>query len=255
MSECTALCGTDVDNFYLCRQCTDRFVEDLRSVSWLAVELEVTIARQTSFGASIGAIRPSAERPLPYHPKASSVASRLHSELSTWAWEIAGMRGDTFDAVSTSDLAGWLLGHADVVRMHPQAGSIVRTIGDCVLSARRVVDRPPDRWYLGPCDECRTDMYARVKSGSVQCPGCATEYGVEERRELLLGAIEDQWATAEELSSALGTLGKPVTSERIRQWSSRGKLVKLPPHPADHNKRPRYRVSDVLALLVGTVAK
>lgn len=255
MSECVANCGTSVDSYYLCKQCTDAFAADLRDVEWLAVELEVTLARQTAFGAPIGRVVASAERPLPYHPKASSVASRLHSELATWTWEIAGMRGDEFDEVGTQGLAAWLVRNVNAVRLHPQAGSIVRTIGDAVRAARSVVDRPPDKWFAGPCDECSADMYAQIRYGSVQCPSCGCEYDVEERRESLLSVIEDQWATAEELSSALGTLGKSVTSERIRKWSSRGKLVKLPPHPGDSNKRPRYRVADVLALLVDAVAK
>lgn len=250
MSTCTAGCGTETD-LYLCDQCAESFAEDLRSASWLAGELDVTISRQT--GAAIGSMRPSAEKPLPVNMRAADIAARLQSELMHWSAEVAGMRGTDVDAVSTAGFAVWLLANVDGVRLHPHAGEIARNIADVVRDAVHVIDRPAERWYAGPC-ECGADMYSRSKEGSVRCPQCQAEYDVTERRESLLSEIEDQWATTEELSSALGSLGKPVTPARIRQWSSRGKLVKLPPHPADKNQRPRYRVAEVLSLLTNSAA-
>jgi hypothetical protein len=64
-----------------------------------------------------------------------------------------------------------LLGHIPEIRRHPAVVELVDEISDAIHQARRAVDRPADRVYLGQCMEtpdeegrpvtCLEDIYAR----------------------------------------------------------------------------------------------
>lgn len=247
--KCTApTCGQPVSDGFVCTSCLNQLLADLKAVPDLVVELEVTLTRQDRFAGSVGVQARSAEKPLPFHGRASKAASALARELGVWCHDLAGCLGVVVDVEYTpAALAGWLVEHVDAVRTHPAAGELVAGVGRVVAAAVRVVDRPVERWYAGPC-ACGEDLYARSSKGSVQCPACGAVYDIEQRREELLTALEDQLATASEVCRVLGLLGWRVTPSRIRGWVHRNRLVARPPHPGDSRQHPRYRIGDVHAL-------
>ncbi|MDA3624273.1 hypothetical protein OU415_02425 [Saccharopolyspora sp. WRP15-2] len=251
VTDCQASrCGRPSSNgAALCESCTMQLEADLRMAHSLAGDLNVALTRQHRFGSSIGVVVRGGERPLPVNLRASDAAAELQRELSTWCHDLAGLRALRVDAPETvSGLASWLLRHLSEVQAHPAAGLVADGIGRVVAAAVRVVDRPVDRWYAGRCG-CGEDLYARARTGQVQCSACRAVYDIGTRREQLLAAIEDQLATTTELCRALTLLGRPLKAEQVRKWAERGKLVQKAPHPADPKHLPRYRVGDVVQLL------
>lgn len=229
MSECVRDCGTSVQDVFLCHRCTDNLSADLKALEWLSEELETTLTRQHRFGGLSGAVARSAEKPLPYHLGASNVLAEVESELAMW-------RG-VFGGLSVA-----------LVRVHELSGDFAASVESLVMRARQVVDRPPDQWYAGPC-ECGRDLYSTARRGDIVCDDCGQVYDIEARRSHLLDAIEDQLVPTSMLCRALVTLGRELKSEQVRKWVARGKLTQFPPHPSDPNKRPRYRVGDVVNLI------
>lgn len=234
VSECVRDCGTSVQDVFLCPRCTDNLVADLRALEWLTEELETTLTRQHRFGGLSGAVARSAEKPLPFHLGASKVLSEVKSELAHWHGVFGGLG-------------------SGLVRVHASSGEFAGVVESLVMRARNVVDRPPDQWYAGPC-ECGRDLYSAARRGEIVCE-CGQVYDIEDRRSHLLDAIEDQLVPTSMLCRALGMLGRELKGEQVRKWVARGKLTQLPPHPNDPNKRPRYRVGDVVNLINKSIDK
>lgn len=159
-------------------------------------------------------------------------------------------------SVPTSTLARWLGTHVEWIRHHEAGAELVDELRSAIREARRVLDRPPDRWYAGRCGDaladnagpCGEDLYAKAGSRLVTCRGCGAEYDVEARREWLLSAVEDVLATAAEIARALTSLATPVTSSTIRGYVHRRRLESRGRDPRTGN--PTYRIGDVLDLLV-----
>lgn len=115
-----------------------------------------------------------------------------------------------------------------------------------------VIDTPAPTTYVGPCDVCRRDMYAKVGAPEVKCAPCDLVYDVGPRREWLLELVVDQLATATEVSRALASWGTAVTPDRIRMWAMRERGKESPrliTRGQDLRGRPLYRVGDVLDVL------
>jgi hypothetical protein len=127
-----------------------------------------------------------------------------------------------------------------------------------VRQIRRMIDRAPDKIYLGQCgfeidgEACPQDLYVLPSRDSVHCPTCGSDWDTQARREHLLRVVEDQLDTATDISRALSPLHQPVTASMIRGYARRGKLASYAPHPRDKRALPRYRTGDVLDLLHST---
>ena len=144
----------------------------------------------------------------------------------------------------------WLLGRVDRLRVHSTAATMYRQIMEPVEKARYMIDRPPDRWYAGPCD-CGHELYAQTGQPVVECV-CGRRYEMRARREWLLAAAEDRLAPAPVIARAINWLGeKPLTPSLIRVWANRGRLLAKghEPYGEEGGERPLYRVGDVLDLL------
>jgi hypothetical protein len=146
-------------------------------------------------------------------------------------------------------LAAWLLRWAGEVAQHPDAAELHGDVLAMTEAARRTIDLPPQRHFVGPCEDCGEDLYCGPAAKVVACrtPDCGAEYPVEERRIWLLEAAVDQLRTAAELSRELPWIGG-VTIDRklINQWAVRGRITKFLPHPRDPHGRVRFRLGEVL---------
>lgn len=239
-------CHRPVADNALCTTCTATLVTDLSQVSWLVRELETLAAKLDQIGDRGG--RRGAEIPLGFRPMAAEVGDVLRGTLAAWARHVAGEAGvPLVPAEDPARLAAWLYGWREAIRHLPAAGQLVDEIGYAVRTTRRAIDRPADRVYAGPCDECEADLYAGRTSDTVKCHDCGALYPVAERRAWLLAGVREHLATAGEIAAGIGELyGEPINRKRINQWHTRGLL-------SDHGRTrregaPLFRIGDVLEL-------
>lgn len=236
-----------IDQAYACGVCADDLRVELGKVAGLAAELPAVIARQTATGAPTGVFARAAEIALPMNWTASIVDGSLRNTLSTWVRHIAEERGQIIDCDSTpAAMASWLLDRVEWIRHRPEADQIIDELTYIVGELRRAVDRPADRWYAGPCDECGDDLYARQNAAQVECRACGAVYDVTARRDWLLAAAEDTVGGPAMISAALSVLNAPVDAARIRKWAERGRLTQ---YATDARGRALYRIGDVRALV------
>jgi hypothetical protein len=218
----------------------------------LCEDLQVTIAKQDRLGDTDG--RSTDEHPLPLRLGPMEARRDLTDTLRAWADHVAQRRGipaPEHDPVKAASFLRCFLGEIQDDQM---AGDIADEIGFAVLMAQRAVDKPMQHQYVGPCDQCKADLYAHPRALSVACRNspCEAEYNVSDRRAWLLEQVEDQLRTAAELSRALpNLLQQPLSASAIRGLARRhgDKLPQKDPHPKDPMKAPRYRVGDLIALL------
>jgi hypothetical protein len=186
-------------------------------------------------------------------------ADNLGNVLTTWARDVADVVG-FLAAHSTSPAragARILLNHVPEIRRHPAVVELVDEITDAVAQARRAVDRPADRMFVGPCmseqpdDEgrlvtCLEDLYARQGAGTVRCKVCTWEHDVAERRQWLLDRAADRLFTVREAAQMMGDVGGiRVTEDRIRGYLRRDRIAY---HPIGTGRG--IRLGDLLAVVI-----
>lgn len=244
-------CDRPSPHGYVCPGCLSTVRDDLEDVPWLVYELTLVLARLNRYALGDGVCSRSADTPMPFHKGASDALERLKTALYAGIHAMAEQSGVCVpETGSVASTAAQLTRNLDVLSAHPAAGRIVDDLIRAMDGARWTVDRPADARYIGPCDDCERELYARVGRSAVQCPHCGRVYDVAARQDQLMTRLEDQLATCEEITRAFRLIdGRELTQVRIRQWAARGKLDRKPPHPADAKHRPRYRVGDVRKLI------
>lgn len=176
-------------------------------------------------------------------------ADRAHA--ARWATWRADQR--TLARGQIADLATYLGAHTATAAALPDAARHAADLHHTVARATRVIDRPPDHLYAGPCGAeqpdgvlCDTHLYADPTAPTVTCPTCSTSWTVDDRRAWLLAEARHTLGTATELARALTRYDRPMSASLIHTWHSRGRLT-----PHGHNARghPIYRLGDVLDLI------
>lgn len=200
------------------------------------------------------------ESSLPFVEVARAAAVDLHRTLARWA---ATFGHQSPDMAPTRSLAAWLLSRVSEVRLHEDAPELIEDVHQVVRRGTLIVDRPADRWYVGPCnaevktdDEttvfyCHRDLYVRPGASVVRCPACGAEDQVAHRRAWLLDHVRDHVDTAANIARHLTALGLETKAPRVRQWVKRRHLVAISERPnADPTKpgRPLYRLGDAEVL-------
>lgn len=150
VSECTALCGRPAgDASYLCGPCTADLRTTLAAIPDLLAELDVTLTRQAVHNHRGGP--QSADKPLPYDPRASEAGWVLRNTLHTWCRVL----DETVAVTSTAEAAMWLHARVGQLRTHPAAGEAHDEIRTATTQATRVIDQPAHRARIpiGPCPE------------------------------------------------------------------------------------------------------
>lgn len=252
-------CGRPVADGFVCPADSFRLDEAIQSISayhGLAWALEITLTRQDRFGTRNGSR--SAEKPVPFNHKASTASGRLLSVLRYWANRVARETGDNRPPSDLAPLATWLRPKVGWLRYHEEGARAHTTILDAVADVRRVIDRPPDLVYAGPCgatpedadEECLEDLYAFPGASYVSCR-CGTVWDVQERRRWLLDAAEDQLATTKEISRALTQYAFTVTESMIRNYEHRGLIARR----GTKGRATLFRIGDVLDVATRVVDK
>lgn len=244
-------CGKPSD-LYLCDDCLNALREDLTAVPWTIRELLTTATRETgidyrAFSESKGT--KASTPPVPMNFGALQARENLTNVL--WAaYRVLDMDGkyklEATEVPVPSVYAMLLYKHINDIAKHPDAASTRTAIRKALAAAHQLIDRRPDRWYAGPCDDCNRDLYAETDSGTVQCHECSRIYDVRDRRAHMLRSAEDRLADATTIARAVSWIGaEPVNPRRLRVWATRGKLKSV----EQIEGRPVYRIGDVLDLL------
>lgn len=228
----------------ICAACAGDLARDLGKVPGLAVELDVSLAKQTPGSGQRG----SGERGLPYDLGASEAADQLRAVLVGWVRVLQDERSEAWPVDVLAEMARWLSMRLGRLERHPAAVETHWEITDAVRRAEKAVDRPEGRTYAGPCDECQQDLYAKPGATLVRCKGCGWECGVEARQEWLWSQLDDRLAGAADVAHVVsGQLGITVSAERVRQWAARGRIVG---HGTDRRGRRLYQIGEVRQMVM-----
>lgn len=268
-------CGRPIqDTAVVCPHCgfqLDAALAEIVEYRGLAYDLDAAVSRQVRIGQREGSR--SAETPLPYNKRASDAATHLRSVLVSWARIVheetdpapigptcrrckhRSCRAIRFRQLPPDTLAGiatWLRPRVGWLRHHRAGAEAWDEITQAVRDARRAVDRPAERLFAGPCNECDTDLYAIAGALSVTCPECGLMYEVEARREWLLGALEDHLVNATQMSRLVTYLGIKVADSTIRTYASKGRIAS---HGTDAKGHPLYKLGEVVRTYYGAGQK
>lgn len=279
------------------RATSTRWDTPVGSRAGLVEHLELTASRQVRIGGAAGG-----EKPVPFNARAAEIRGRLDHQLRPWALWLAGelppvappactrndhepwrecptchalqqaaaalteqRRTDAVRALTTapvSDVVAFLGHHLEQIRHSPDAGQLAHAVSDAVKTITKVIDRPGEQRYGGPCGAelpsgalCDAKLYADEGDRDFVCPTCGAEWAVEERQAWLLKFAVDELATAPIIAAAFAR--EPADQDdaepkefrrllnRIYQWSSRGRLTAR----GELRGQPLYRVGDVEELM------
>lgn len=204
----------------------------------------------------------AAQTALPYGYAAAEAKWELRSTLTTWAALISDQRGLPMPDPDLVPLAVFLRAQVEWLRAQAAGPEAFEELLHTLRNARRVIDRPADKRYAGPCTAevivipfvpraCGADLYARNITGTgndqtVKCRDCGAEYPLAARRDWLLEQAQDRLLPAAEMARAVDGLGVQVTFSTIKSWKRRGRLIA---HGQLPDGRPTYRVGDVIDLV------
>ena len=275
MTTASCPCGTPVNGVSLCPNCHSALQIALADVSAHWIDLDTVKARQTRYGGTGGGR--GGEKPLPvdarflgWEADGSRLQEAVKNTIGTWGRAVMEERpvfaGPTHDSclhvtcsvlrrsrTPRSDVPAYcryMLGQADWIRTQHWAPEILDELTDAAEQLRRMVDRPAERWFAGPCDTCKRDLYAKTGKPSVTCDECAVVYDLAARREWLLDQAQEKLLTAAELSRAVSWLGsEPLTAARIWKWAQRGRITARGHITVRGKLDPIYLVGDVIAAL------
>lgn len=247
----------------------------------LARELDTLRARQARLGDMNGPrLAPDSKVWWPFEggqggkPLRRSRIDRIESDLTqavrVWIARLHSVDVDAPRSVATGHVLArgctWLLWHVQDVAVHPLAAEAVSAFESVADRLERLVDRPQDRVYVGPCwkiteeelpagmagplrlFECHADMFAKPGAASASCRVCGHTVGVEDRKAWLAEHMEDIELTATNCSRAMATIGLSVTVSQITVWATRSALLSRGRVNQGQRSLALYRVGDVMLL-------
>jgi hypothetical protein len=233
----------------MCHTDTLRLERALGDVAAIVRDLDVTISKQAKIGNASGPGGLARERS-PLNWGAVSVADDLQNTLTSWARDVAPQWRANYPAAPSITASRILLFHIDAIRRHAAVNELVDEITDAVEQARRVVDRPADRVFLGAClaefegVTCTEDIYAKAGAGTATCKVCGVTHDVGERRAWLLEQAADRLFTVREAAQMMGSVGGiKVTEASIRGYVHRGRIA--------YHTTKLIRLGDLLAVVLG----
>lgn len=135
--------------------------------------------------------------------------------------------------------------HLHWLRHRPELTDAYADLEAAARQLARVADRPPDLVLVGTC-RCESWIYARQADAWARCRGCGTRYNVEDNRDILRAAMDQQLLTAAQIAILAARAGHNRGKVRhlVTIWGGRGVIVT---HPTDNG--PRYRLGEVLGRL------
>lgn len=248
MTATCPVCGAEQSLSLLCSSCCDRLESLLREVPSLVTELATTASKQARIGNAGGGAGLARERS-PINFGAVEVADNLANVLTTWARDVTNEL-----PLVPGYAAAALLANIDVIRRHPAVNELTDEISDAINQARRAIDRPADRTYLGQClvptpdDQgrdvtCLAELWAKPDATTATCKTCGGSQDVADRKQWLLDEAKPMLVTVKEASRYLGRFGTiDVTEASIRGLLHRKRIAYRP-------GTTTFRLGDLLNVL------
>ena len=247
----------------VCGSHADQLALELLGVSTLVNALEDAHAKGQKFSAGSTSTGTLDEAPVPFNRLASEASRELLAALTSAADRIAEER-KMFRAFNSDRALGpWLARQVPWLRAHHEGAERVEYLLDVIYRASRIVDRPPDRVYLGRCvgtvvpgggpdEPCTEELYAVLERPEFSCPRCGWIYQLAERRAHLLGLATGLQLGATDCARALAGLGLDITPSRVRVYASRHLIEPVQEedgNPVRRRGHAVYLVADVLAVV------
>jgi hypothetical protein len=218
-------------------------------------ELDTTICGDDKVGgASIGIVVRSGDTPVVFNERASDAKRDLCNTVVGWTKLFAEDNPHLiFDVATIEQAARWMAGFPNLLAGHPAAVEMHDELRVRVRDARRAIDRPAGRAFLGICGgefegvKCDTPLHVYEGKHEARCFTCGTEWRVEDRRRAMLASLEDRVAHSGDLAAIVKRNGVSLASSTVRNYARAGKITQV---GLDKKKRPLYRVGDVLDVLL-----
>lgn len=243
-------CGTETrDDAYLCDDCCDKAARAIGEVPWLDDELDITLAKIKAAGDAGPA---SAETALPLNLAASAKRATLRHALvmAVRFCDEEGVRhrcpNNDLPQDNIQAMSRWMLWRIDGLALNDMGPQVIADVVSAIRAAKRVIDKPPERSYAGPCPECKRDLYHRPDAVQVSCSGCGQRWNVGEVKAWMQRRLDlhlaDRLVTTAEAKTLLGRYGLGMDTKTIEKWIERGRLTA-------HGEKPRmFRWDDVRVL-------
>ncbi|PWK81704.1 hypothetical protein C8D88_116115 [Lentzea atacamensis] len=243
------VCGSETDAF-LCggtkpeTGCLGKLQRKLGNCAALQEELDVVLSRQNKTGGQgIGYVtRGADEHPLPVNLKSTEAVARLRDTMCLWIRDlhethtprlVDGSIPPVDVELGIVPLSRWLMRHPTWIALHPAADDLYEELTEAMSQAWHTANfMAPDTVFYGICgnvendEECTAHLYGRADAWTVVCKVCTTEHeDLEERKEQLDWAMEDQYVPMGDLVGLITGKGKRVTSSMVRGLALRGRIV------------------------------
>ncbi|GAB4582607.1 hypothetical protein Ntsu_04390 [Nocardia sp. IFM 10818] len=153
--------------------------------------------------------------------------------------------------------AVWLAQHREILRAHEAGLDMLYDITEALDRLRAAIDRRPEKRYLGPCPNCRTELRAEPGESWVRCRACREQYEIARIEADARAVAEDRLYTLAELVPVLDALGAPVPKRTLYWWASERKIEprgwmnrdgRITDHRRNDADKAVYRTRDALRL-------
>ncbi len=138
------------DGAPICASCADALRCSLRNIATFFADLDTVRARQTRYGSG-NAGRRSRETPVFFDPRVRETEWVARNTLTGWVRVIADQHNAILPHNAVGTECAWLIAHVEWLRHHEAAVEAYDELTDLEAHLRRLVDRPPERIYSGPC--------------------------------------------------------------------------------------------------------
>ncbi|WP_405490427.1 hypothetical protein [Nocardia sp. NBC_00511] len=154
-------------------------------------------------------------------------------------------------ATAVEQAAVWMACHPHELRAHEAARDMLTEIAGALEELRKVVDRPLELNYLGPCPtwldsgyECGFVLRAERGQTSVRCGRCREQFDVSELQAKARLIAEDKLYTLAEMRGVLAAVGVPVSKQTLHWWANGRKTDRLEPRGWQHVDDRGTRITD-----------
>jgi hypothetical protein len=232
----TCHCDTPAPAGYLCTRHAEQLRTDVQAAPGVLRDLEDTITGQAKQGGGGG----TGERHV-FNETASIAADELRYLLRSVAHDVDPQERHRY-AESDAHLAARALAGLGRLVLQPGVQTSARDLSEALRTARRCMDRAPERRVIGVC-ECGAPLATHRTDGTVTCRACEREWDVA---ATLAGRDRDaqnvQGTPAEIASYFSGVLGARLSDAQVREWASRGIVHAV----GERGRAKLYRVGEVM---------
>lgn len=193
-----------------------------------------------------------------HDPQATTRLAYLNSTLESAVKQITEQRGlpkPQLDGATA--ISRWLLSNVRSIALDEGGGDIVADVKREHARAMHAIDCPPDRTYIGLCDECRAPMHAEEGASDYRCHDCGAEYVVAEQVAKINARLQSAILSLREMSELSERLvGRKITIKQLEGMVRWDRLQPVGHRRVNgrHEQIALYRASDLARIMDRRVA-